>query len=72
MPGKMKLSDLIIYLGHMEADQIIALVQAGDLPSPIMGVKPTCRLALWDQAAVDRALDATRARKMAKEDSESS
>jgi hypothetical protein len=58
MTVTLTLSELVVYLGHMEAEHIIGLVQAGELPAPIMRVKPTCRLARWDKDAVDRALDA--------------
>jgi hypothetical protein len=61
MTATMTLSELAAYLGHMDPDQIVALVEAGDLPAPIMRVQPTCRLARWNQNAVDQALDALRA-----------
>ena len=61
MPITMSLSELSSYLGHMEDDQIVTLVQAGDLPAPIMRVQPTCRLARWDKNAIDQALDAVQA-----------
>jgi hypothetical protein len=65
MTATLNLSELAAYLGHMEPDQIVALVEAGDLPAPIMRVQPTCRLARWNRNAVDEALDALQGAKAA-------
>ena len=63
MDKLMTLRDLSVYLGHMDVEDILALVRSGDLPMPNNGIDPERRSARWDSMAVDGALDVARDRK---------
>lgn len=57
-PGQVTLAGLCAYLGYMDRDTVLVLVETRFLPAPSNGHPPSGTRARWDLASVDKALDA--------------